>query len=100
MAGQPESIGSAGSSPPLSRLHTGSLDTDISADLSPWDLWSDDNLSEMQPPKQILAEAAVQPRLAMKLSGGLWNGVKLAQLSSSEYWGIDRTPDPSRLHLS
>ena len=88
MAGMGGDLASANSledSASLSRSHTGSLDTDLSytSDISPWDLWSEDTLAEMQPPKEILAEAAVQPRLAAKLSGGLWNGVKLSQLSSS-----------------
>ena len=85
MAGMGGDLASANSledSASISRSHTGSLDTDLS-DISPWDLWSEDTLADMQPPKEILAEAAVQPRLAAKLSGGLWNGVKLSQLSSS-----------------
>ena len=84
--------GSRDTSPPSSLAQIGSLDWDVGDDVesSPWGLWSEDTMADWQPPKEILAEAAIQPRLAAKLSGGLWNGVKLAQLSAGKYSGCWR----------
>ena len=58
----------------------GASPTDLE-ELSPWSLWSESTVEAWtSPPREILREAAQQPRLQAKLSGGLVAGKKLAVL--------------------
>ena len=60
-----------------------SLDSDDALDLDPWSLWSDATVASAwgSPPREITREAAREPTLLAKLSGGLVAGRKLATLA-------------------